>query len=71
MSPNGLQAIGCEQYTALVLKEDLDGGLLVKLQDQELLDFGIKNSFHRKENIDQIAKLLEPENCHRRENACH
>lgn len=56
-------SIGCEQYTALVLKEDLDGGLLVRLQDQELLDFGIKNSFHRKKILTKIAKLLRPENC--------
>ena len=51
--------IGCEQYTGLVIKEDLDGALLVKLKDQEWLDFGIKNSFHRKKIISKVTKLLE------------
>ena len=36
----------------------------MKLQDQELLDFGIKNSFHRKKILTKVAKcLLEPKNC--------
>jgi hypothetical protein len=51
-------SIGCEQYTRLVMKEDLDGALLVKLKDQEWLDFGIKNSFHRKKVISKVEKLL-------------
>ena len=54
--------IGCEQYTSLVMKEDLDGALLVKLKDQEWFDFGIKNSFHRKKIVSKVARLLETKN---------
>ena len=56
---NWFSSIGCEQYTRLVMKEDLDGALLVKLKDQEWLDFGIKNSFHRKKVMSKVTRLLK------------
>ena len=51
------QTIGCSEYSPLVVKEDLDGQLLVLLGDQELKDFGIQNSFHRKKILVGLSKL--------------
>jgi hypothetical protein len=51
------QTIGCSEYTSLVVKEDLDGQLLALLGDQELKDFGIQNSFHRKKILVGLSRL--------------
>ena len=51
------QTIGCPGYKHLVQKENLNGKLLVLLEDQELKDFGIKNSFHRKKILLELSNV--------------
>ena len=49
------QTIGCPEYIPLVKKKNLNGQLLVLLEDQELKDFGIKNSFDRKKILLELS----------------
>ena len=51
------QRIGCPEYKHLVQKENLNGQLLVLLEDQELKDFGIKNSFDRKKILLELTNV--------------
>ena len=49
------EKIGCPEYIPLVKKKNLNGQLLVLLEDQELKDFGIKNSFDRKKILLELS----------------
>ena len=51
------QTIGCPEYIPLVKKKNLNGQLLVLLEDQELKDFGIQNSFHRKKILLELSNV--------------
>ena len=55
-----LRKIKLEHYVQLFTDNDVDGGLLLKLTDNDLKDLGVDNGFHRRKIISKFrAHILE------------
>jgi class 3 adenylate cyclase len=54
-----LQALGCEQYAAAFLRNDVTGDILSSLTEQDLRDLGVLSVGHRRRMLDAIAALRD------------
>ena len=55
-----LRKIKLEHYVKLFTDNDVDGGLLLELTDNDLKDLGVDNGFHRRKIIFKFrAHILE------------